>query len=118
MQRIAPIANNQTDPAGLNNPTAPWYSACRVSISFYLPMTQPPRPSPSTVVTGAAGNVEGRASLGDTSAFPSYVDWASDEYYGFSLLKFIDRQHIEVQFVKSDDGTVLDSATLFKKHDR
>jgi hypothetical protein len=28
MQRIAPISNGVIDPAGLNNPTAPWYSEC------------------------------------------------------------------------------------------
>lgn len=67
-------------------------------------------------MTGAAGNVEGRATLPDASTFPDYVAWTSDQDYGFSLLNFIDRQHIEVQFIKSDDGTILDRATLFKEH--
>jgi hypothetical protein len=70
----------------------------------------------SQVITGAAGNLEGRAPLGNTSNFPDYVAWASDAYYGFSLLKFIDRQHIEVQFIRSDNGDLLDSATLYKEH--
>lgn len=84
------------------------------TVAYYSSHLVPARRS---VVTGAAGNLEGRSALGNTSAFPDYVAWASDAYYGFSLLKFLDRQHIEVQFIKSDDGTILDTATLFKKHD-
>ncbi|KAF8320020.1 Metallo-dependent phosphatase [Clavulina sp. PMI_390] len=93
MQRLKPTYNNTVDPAGLNNPSAPWY-----------------------LVSGAAGQVEGRSSLGNSSLFPEYVDWAYDAAWGFSLIKFLDRQHLEVQFIESDTGAVLDSATLFKKH--
>lgn len=34
MQQIAPIANGTVDPAGLNNPKAPWYSTCFDPLAF------------------------------------------------------------------------------------
>ena len=74
------------------------------------------RPSLLTVVSGAAGNVEGRVLLGNSSTWPDYFAWGNDSYYGYSLINFLDKQHLEVQFIRSDDGAVVDKATLFKKH--
>ncbi|KAF8313567.1 Metallo-dependent phosphatase [Clavulina sp. PMI_390] len=91
MQLIAPITNGTVDPAGLNNPTSPWY-----------------------IVNGAAGNVEGFSSL--SSSPPSYVTWANDNLYGFSKLLFHNRTNLEVQFISSTDGALLKSATLYKSH--
>ncbi|KAF8319499.1 Metallo-dependent phosphatase-like protein [Cantharellus anzutake] len=90
MQEIAPIANDVVDPAGLNNPKAPWY-----------------------IVTGAAGNIEGLAPLGEQ---PSYITWADDTVFGFSKLLFQDRNRLTVQFIRSRDGVILRNSTLYKAH--
>ncbi len=66
------------------------------------------------VINGAAGNIEGRSSLG--SSMPSYVTWADDTEYGFSKLVFEDKNHLTVQFIRSTDGAVLRSSTLYKAH--
>jgi len=92
MQRLAPISNGVVDPAGLNNPQAPWY-----------------------IVNGAAGNIEGFSTI--SSSPPKYVQWTNDDLYGFSKLIFHNKTNLEVQFISSKDGALLDSATLYKKHD-
>jgi hypothetical protein len=68
----------------------------------------------SPVVNGAAGNIEGLGSLG--SPLPPYVVWANDTLFGFSLFTFQDKNHLQVQFISSHDGSVLDSAVLYKQH--
>lgn len=68
----------------------------------------------SLVVNGAAGNIEGFSDL--SSSPPSYVQWANDNLYGFSKLIFHNKTNLEVQFISSDDGTLLQTATLFKSH--
>ena len=111
MQRLVPMANNVTDPAGLNNPTAPWYS------TYTLSLCSPAHELISTsfpVVTGAAGNIEGGSSLGLFP--PKYLAWGNDDDFGFSLVNFLNRTHLEVQFIKALDGSVLDSAILYKAH--
>ncbi|KAF8307932.1 Metallo-dependent phosphatase [Clavulina sp. PMI_390] len=92
-QLIAPTKNNQTDPNGWNNPSAPAY-----------------------VVNGAAGHFEGLEPL-----FLGYpwlnVTWANDTMYGFNQLVFKDRQHLEIQFINSNTGNIEFSQTLFKEHE-
>ncbi|KAG9310506.1 Metallo-dependent phosphatase-like protein [Chiua virens] len=90
-ERNTPIANNTIDPAGLNNPTAPW-----------------------NIVNGAAGHYDGLDAL---TAIPSYAVVAWDTAYGWSRLTFHNRTHLTHEFVASANGTVLDSATLYKAHD-
>ena len=66
------------------------------------------------VINGAAGNIEGRSSLG--SPLPSYVTWGDDTEYGFSKLVFQDTNHLTVQFIRSSDGSILRNSTLYKAH--
>lgn len=68
MNRNNPIANNVSDPAGLNNPKAPWY-----------------------IVNGAAGHFDGLDSL--ISPLPSYVAFANNTLYSYSRLTFHNRTH-------------------------
>ncbi|KAF8307935.1 Metallo-dependent phosphatase [Clavulina sp. PMI_390] len=91
-QLIMPIKNNQTDPNGWNNPSAPAY-----------------------VVNGAAGHLDGLESL--YFGYPWLnLTYANDTMYGFSQLVFKDRQHLEIQFINSGTGDVAFSQTLFKEH--
>lgn len=66
------------------------------------------------VINGAAGNIEGRAAL--SSPAPSYLAWGNDSDFGFSLVNFLNRTHLEVQFVRSSDGAVVDNTVLYKAH--
>ncbi|KAH0838885.1 Metallo-dependent phosphatase-like protein [Lanmaoa asiatica] len=90
-ERNAPIANYSVDPAGLNNPTAPW-----------------------NIVNGAAGHYDGLDPLTST---PYYSVKAWDNTYGWSRLTFHNRTHLTHEFVASANGSVLDTATLYKAHD-
>jgi len=67
------------------------------------------------VVNGAAGNIEGLSAI--SSSPPKYIQWTNDDLYGFSKLIFHNKTNLEVQFISSKDGALLDSATLYKKHD-
>jgi len=95
MQLLGPLVNNTRDERGFNNPTAPVY-----------------------IVNGAAGHFEGLDIMTTPDQLPSYgIEWANNgTLYGFNLFKFRDRNHLEIQFVSSKDGKVLNSVTLFKKH--
>ncbi|KAJ7853904.1 Metallo-dependent phosphatase-like protein [Mycena leptocephala] len=95
MQRLGPLANNTKDPRGYNNPSAPVY-----------------------LVNGAAGHFEGLDLMTTPDQLPSYgIEWANNgTLYGYNLFKFLDSSHLEIQFVSSKDGEVLNSVMLFKKH--
>ncbi|KAI6020974.1 Metallo-dependent phosphatase-like protein [Pisolithus microcarpus] len=90
-ERNKPIANYSIDPAGLNNPKAPW-----------------------NIVNGAAGHYDGLDTLVGS---PYWTDVAIDTAYGWSRLTFHNRTHLTHEFVSSANGTILDSATLYKAHD-
>lgn len=90
-ERNKPIANYSIDPAGLNNPKAPW-----------------------NIVNGAAGHYDGLDTL---EGSPYWSEVAFDTAYGWSRLTFHNRTHLTHEFVSSANGTVLDSATLYKAHD-
>lgn len=104
------------DPAGLDNPTAPW-----------------------NIINGAAGHYDG---LDTFHSIPYYSVQAWDKYvffhlfwsgvlvyigadedsvthstYGWSRLTFHNRTHLTHEFVASANGSVLDTATLYKAHD-
>lgn len=90
-QRNAPVYKNKADPAGLDNPTSPWY-----------------------ITNGAAGHYDGLDTL--VRPFPGYVDFALDTAYGWSQLTFHNATHLTHEFVASSNGSVLDTATLYKSH--
>lgn len=90
LQRQQPIYNGTVDPAGLNNPKAPWY-----------------------IVAGAAGNIEG---LEGVESMPSYTAFADGVHNGYARLTFQDVNHLKVEMIHSTDGGVLDSAVLYKAH--
>lgn len=89
-QRTDPIYHNTTDPNGLQDPKAPLY-----------------------LVSGGAGNIEGLSSVGNK---PSYVAFAYADDFSFSTMSFLDEQHLEVKFIQSSTGDVLDTSTLYKSH--
>jgi hypothetical protein len=89
-QRFNPIYQNVTDPAGLNNPKAPMY-----------------------VVMGGAGNIEGLSDVG-TNATGNVFAYADDFSYG--NIKFMDKNHLGVDFFRSSTGDLLDSSVLYKEH--
>lgn len=89
-QRFDPIYRNATDPAGLNNPKAPMY-----------------------LVVGGTGNIEGLSAVGK-NATGNVFAYADDFSYG--NVKFLDRDHLGVDFFRSSTGELLDSSVLYKDH--
>jgi hypothetical protein len=88
-----PLKNYVLDPNGLNNPKAPWY-----------------------ITNGAAGHYDGLDSL--SRPFQPYTAVAFDDAYGWSRLTFHNKTHLTHEFVASRNGSVLDSATLYKERRR
>ncbi|KAF8884283.1 metallophosphoesterase [Gymnopilus junonius] len=88
-ERVAPIFNGTVDLNELNNPKFPWY-----------------------ITNGAAGHYDGLDTLNDVLA--PFSRAAIDTDYGWSRLMFHNCTHLTHEFVRSADGAVLDSATLFK----
>ncbi|TKA80846.1 hypothetical protein B0A55_02330 [Friedmanniomyces simplex] len=90
-ERNAPMFNNQPDPKELDNPAFPWY-----------------------ITNGAAGHYDGLDTL--DRPFQNYSRYAQDTAYGWSRLSFHNSTHLTQDFVASGNGSVLDSATLYKAH--
>ncbi|KAI5248855.1 Metallo-dependent phosphatase [Aureobasidium subglaciale] len=90
-QRFDPVYNNVADSAALNNPTAPAY-----------------------IIAGGAGNIEGLSAVG--ANYSTNVFAYGDEF-SYATIKFLDEQNLQVDFLRSDTGEVLDSSVLVKKHD-
>ncbi len=90
-ERSQPIADYKPDPKGLNNPSSPWY-----------------------IVNGVAGHYDGL----DAFQLPlkNYSVVAQNSTYGWSRLTFHNRTHLTHEFVASANGSILDTATLFKRH--
>jgi len=88
-ERNAPISVFDADPNGLYNPSAPWY-----------------------ITNGAAGHYDGLDSL--ELPLQPYSRAAQDSAYGWSKLTFHNCTHLTHEFISSSNGTVLDTATLFK----
>lgn len=80
----------QPDPAELNNPDYPWY-----------------------ITNGAAGHYDGLDTL--VRPFQNYSRYAQDTAYGWSQLTFHNATHLTHDFIASGNGSVLDSATLYKE---
>ncbi|KAJ5584663.1 Metallo-dependent phosphatase-like protein [Penicillium hispanicum] len=89
-ERNAPISVFNVDPNGLNNPSAPWY-----------------------ITNGAAGHYDGLDPL--LHPLQPYSRAAQDTAYGWSRLTFHNCTHLTHELISSSNGTVLDTATLFKK---
>lgn len=92
-QRFNPIKFNVTDPKGLSNPDAPWY-----------------------IINGAAGHYDGMDSFDTENPFPEAYKFGFDNTYGWSKLIVHNETHLTHEFIASRNDSVLDSATLFKKH--
>ncbi|KAF8240514.1 Metallo-dependent phosphatase [Tricholoma matsutake] len=90
-QRNKPMANYSVDPAGLDNPKFPW-----------------------NIINGAGGHYDGLDPFNHT--LPYYADVAFNSAYGWSRLTIHNRTHLTHEFVASANGSVLDSATLYKEH--
>ncbi|KAK9236928.1 Metallo-dependent phosphatase-like protein [Lipomyces kononenkoae] len=89
-ERNAPIRNGTADPNELNNPSSPWY-----------------------ILNGAAGHYDG---LDPIEGSPDYSRYVQNSTYGWSKLTFHNCTHLTHDFVASGNGTVLDTATLYKNH--
>ena len=90
-QRFDPMYQGKVDSAGLNNPKAPMY-----------------------IVAGGAGNIEGPSKINGNVTGNVF---GYDEDFGYATVKFSDKNHLSVEFFRSSDGKLLDSSTLFKKHE-
>ncbi|CAL5874278.1 uncharacterized protein PFLUO_LOCUS8567 [Penicillium psychrofluorescens] len=89
-QRFYPVNNSIADPHNMTNPSAPMY-----------------------IVAGGAGNIEGLDSPGSE---PSYTAFAYGDDYSYATLNFVDQKHLQVTFIRSSTGDVLDSSVLYKNH--
>lgn len=89
-QRFAPVNNSVVDPAGLNDPKSPMY-----------------------IVAGGAGNIEGLSSVG-TNISSNRFAYADD--FSYATLNFKDENNLEVNFIRSSTGEILDTSTLYKSH--
>ncbi|KAJ6150661.1 hypothetical protein N7471_001860 [Penicillium samsonianum] len=89
-QRLLPVFKGKADPRGMHNPKAPMYIIC-----------------------GGAGNIEGLIPIRHK---PSYTKFAYAEEYSYSTLKFLDDKHLQIDFIRSSNGDVLDSSTLYRSH--
>jgi 3',5'-cyclic AMP phosphodiesterase CpdA len=91
-ERNAPLADGVIDANELNNPSAPWY-----------------------ITNGAAGHYDGLDAL--QVPYQKYQRFGLDTEngtYGWSKLTFHNCTHLTHDFVASKNGSVLDTATLFK----
>lgn len=89
-QRFAPVYQGEADPNGLNNPAAPMY-----------------------IVAGGAGNIEGLSSVGSNV---SYNVFAYADDFSYATVSLLDANHLQVQFLQSSTGDVLDTSVLYKAH--
>jgi acid phosphatase len=89
-QRFTPIYNGTVDSQNLTDPKAPMY-----------------------IVAGGAGNIEG---LSDVGTKPDYTEFAYADDYSYATLKLLDEQNLQIDFIRSSTGEVLDSSTLYKSH--
>lgn len=90
-QRFAPVYMNGTvDAGGQDDPAAPMY-----------------------IVSGGAGNIEGLSSVGANITSNRFA-YAED--FSYATITFLDENNMQVDFIRSSTGEVLDSSTLYKAH--
>jgi acid phosphatase type 7 len=89
-QRFLPVNNSISDPNGMNNPKAPMY-----------------------IVAGGAGNIEGLSSVGSNVSFNAFA-YADD--FSYATVSLLDSNNLQVEFIRSSTGVVLDTSVLYKSH--
>ncbi|KAJ5966143.1 Purple acid phosphatase-like N-terminal [Penicillium waksmanii] len=89
-QRFLPMYQGKVDPNNLTDPTGPMY-----------------------IIAGGAGNIEGLTPVGPVPPENEF-NYADD--WSYVTVKLLDEQHLQVDFIKSTTGEILDSSTLFKSH--
>ncbi|KAI4858746.1 putative acid phosphatase [Hypoxylon rubiginosum] len=89
-QRFQPVYNNTADSKGMDDPTAPMY-----------------------IVAGGAGNIEGLSAVGSNLTYNSFA-YADD--FSYAKISFLDANNLQVDFIRSATGEVLDTSVLYKSH--
>jgi acid phosphatase len=89
-QRFQPVNNSIADPKGLQDPAAPMY-----------------------IVAGGAGNIEGLSSVGTK---PAYNAFAYADDFSYARVSLLDTHQLQVQFIRSTTGEILDESVLYKSH--
>ncbi|KAI6086598.1 putative acid phosphatase [Hypoxylon rubiginosum] len=89
-QRFQPVYDGTADPNGMNDPAAPMY-----------------------IVAGGAGNIEGLSAVGSNLTYNSFA-YADD--FSYAKVSFLDANNLQVDFIRSATGEVLDSSVLYKSH--
>ncbi|OTA65191.1 Metallo-dependent phosphatase [Hypoxylon sp. EC38] len=89
-QRFQPVYNNTVDPNGMNDPAFPMY-----------------------IVAGGAGNIEGLSAVGSNVSSNVFA-YADD--FSYAKISFLDKSHLQVDFIRSATGEVLDTSVLYKSH--
>lgn len=89
-ERFYPVVNGTADPNGMNDPKAPMY-----------------------IVAGGAGNIEG---LDPNGTYTAYTAFAYGDDYSYGTVKFLDPQHMQMEFIRSSTGDILDTSVLYKSH--
>ncbi|KAI2621867.1 Metallo-dependent phosphatase-like protein [Xylaria nigripes] len=91
-QRFQPVYRGVEDARGLQDPVAPMY-----------------------IVAGGAGNIEGLTSVGFRQ---SYNAFAYAEDFSYARISFLDTNQLQVQFIRSTTGEILDQSVLYKSHSK
>lgn len=89
-QRFVPVYNDTADPKGMDDPKAPMY-----------------------IVAGGAGNIEGLSAVGTNVSYNAFA-YADD--FSYAKISFLDEKNMQVDFIRSATGEVLDSSVLHKEH--
>ncbi|RDW74923.1 hypothetical protein BP6252_06065 [Coleophoma cylindrospora] len=89
-QRFMPTNNSIADPNGMNDPLAPMY-----------------------IVSGGTGNIEGLTSVGTNVSYNAFA-YADD--FSYATVTFLDSNNLQVDFIQSSTGTILDTSVLYKSH--
>lgn len=89
-QRFLPTNNSVADPNGMNDPKAPMY-----------------------IVAGGAGNIEGISAIGTNTSTNAF---AYSDDFSYATVKFLDANNLQVDFIRSSTGAVVDSSKLYKSH--
>lgn len=92
-QRWLPVAYNESDPNGYNNPKYPVY-----------------------IGNGAGGHYDGLDLIDSTISDESLVPKRFDNAYGWSRVTVHNNTHLTQEFISSSNDSVLDSVTLYKEH--
>ncbi|KAI1337957.1 Metallo-dependent phosphatase-like protein [Xylariaceae sp. FL0016] len=89
-QRQLPTYRNKVDPNGMDDPKAPMY-----------------------IVSGGAGNIEGMSPVGTNTSYNAFA-YADD--FSYATVSFLDSNNLQVNFIRSTTGEILDTSTLYKSH--